>query len=130
MTARCRVRWIAFVWMVLSGVAFGQSGLPQVLHRFAAGVTPTHPVGIVSVPEGGALIVSGETGGTPAMIARVLPTGAVSVLRRYPFAYYEQLPRSLVRGGNGRYYGVTSSGGPDNDGTIVSIDLHGHYTVA
>lgn len=131
MMARCRVWWAAFVWLVLSGVAFGQGGLPQVLHRFAEGVTPVSPAGIASVPEGGALIVTERTEDTPAMIARVLPTGAVSVLRRYPAnAYYEQLPRSLVRGGDGRYYGVASSGGPNNKGTIVSIDLHGHSTVA
>lgn len=112
---------------LFAGRPTAQGGAPQALHRFAWGQTPYAPTGIVSAPDGAALVVGQRGISMPPLVARVTATGAVSVLAT--FESYDT-PKRLVRGGDGRYYSVTCSDGPFRHGTVVAINANGRLDVA
>lgn len=95
--------------LVMCGVSTGlvkaQEMPVQVLHRFAFGAAPQSPIGVASVPEGGAMVVTRATPSVASMIVRVLPNGTVRVLHVMPYAgesdRQTQVATPLVRGGDG-----------------------------
>lgn len=102
----------------------------QILHRFLPGTTPPSPTGIVAEPGGGAFVVSGFVSSSISpMLARVRASGEVTVLRN--FSCCDGPPQRLVRGGDGRFYGVirggTSAGSSSRYGSIFSVDANGGF---
>ncbi len=73
------------------------------------------------------------TGGTytyPGTIFMMTPTGAITILKQLNGSSEGQYPYGeLIKGVDGNFYGVTSSGGTNTYGTIFKITPSGTYTV-
>src|SRR5690242_14517070 len=73
------------------------------------------------------------TGGTyiyPGTIFKMTPAGAVTILRQLNSNPDGQYPYGeLIKGADGNFYGMTSSGGTNTYGTIFKITPAGDYTV-
>ncbi len=92
-----------------------------------------------SLPAGNlALGVDGNFYGTASgggnvnagTIFKVTPTGTVTVLRKLTAGTDGSVPKgSLVRAGDGNFYGMTSVGGSNNAGTVFKITPAGVFTV-
>lgn len=73
------------------------------------------------------------TGGTytyPGTIFKMSPAGAITVLRQLNGSTDGQYPYGeLIKGADGNFYGMNSSGGANTYGTIFKISPSGTYTV-
>ena len=100
---------------------------PQVLHEFAPGPVPAIPRSITTLPDGGALIVSGQLPGVPAMIVRLEADGTSHVVHLFAPNNYPDLFGRLWPGAGGELYGLLTT---DGAGSIFAVDGRGHFRIA
>jgi uncharacterized repeat protein (TIGR03803 family) len=129
-----------FYGMTYSGGANGYgtvfkitpAGAETVLYSFAAGSDGANPYGSLVQGSDGNFYGTTERGGTNnvGIAFKITPAGAETVLWSfgngsdgyYPYA-------SLIQGSDGNFYGTTSNGGTNGDGTVFKITPAGAETV-
>lgn len=121
-----RNRAVVGIALMLAGTQIdGQSSNLQVLHRFAMGTVPSRPFAVAGLPDGSALVLAEGGGGAPDGVLRVGAGGAIARLGPLPPQdYYRNT--TLVPGGDGRYYGLTSSSDDYPYGAVWSLDASGN----
>jgi uncharacterized repeat protein (TIGR03803 family) len=96
-------------------------------------ITPTLTLGNVSAANAGtySVIVSNLAGATTSTgavltVVSVTPPGVtLSILASFGGGPQGYNPNGLLRGGNGRLYGTTQSGGANTFGTVFVVDTNG-----
>lgn len=108
------------------------AGLVTVLHHFNSLTDGANPLGSLVQASDGNFYGLTNAGGTNTYgtLFRITPGGTFTVLRHFGFANDGDNPRGhLVIGTDGHFYGITSRGGANGEGTIFRYTLTGTYSV-
>lgn len=119
---------VGIALMLAGSQVDGQGSNLQILHRFAMGTVPSRPYAVAGLPDGAALVLAEGGGGAPGGVLRVGAAGAIAQLGPRPFPDYWR-DTTLVPGGDGRYYGLTSSSDDHPYGAIWSLDASGRLVI-
>lgn len=102
------------------------------LHTLVAATEGSYPAGSLVLGSDGKFYGTTSGGGTnnAGSIFKVTTTGTLTVLKLLTSASDGSVPKgNLVIGSDGNFYGVTSTGGTNNAGTVFKITAAGTYTV-
>ena len=111
-----------------------RTGVVTVLHSFAGGSADgAHPYGSLIEATDGNFYGMTSAGGASnkGVVIRITPAGTGTILHSFAggAADGDTPLGSLIQGSDGNLYGMTSTGGTTNNGTVFKMDLTGVETL-
>jgi len=107
------------------------TGTETVLHRFNYPPTGANPAGLIQASDGNFYGTTSRGGAHDAgTVFKLTPEGVTSILYSFGAAVNGPVYPSggVVQGTDGNFYGATTSGGPNNTGTVFKLTPEGVET--